>query len=113
MFGSARQGNGSSPQSALPEGCDVRPRMELKSDTMNTSPASNASVTVNTEASFGVVNVQAGASSKPVGVPELGVQNAPFGSAGSQPVANPIPLKANSRNEFEGIAPARLPVGSM
>jgi hypothetical protein len=51
------------------------------------SPDSNASSTTSSAPSMGAVNVQGGASMKEVGVPELGMQKFPPGSAGSQPTA--------------------------
>src|SRR6266516_4359322 len=98
MPGVARQGTGSSPQSALPEGADVSPREEPKSNTWNRSPARNASVTVRTTPAAGARNVQGAAGRKPVLVPELDIQNGPAGSAGSQPVAGvPTVENPNSR----------------
>src|SRR5438309_969557 len=79
--GVARHGTGSSPQSMLLlPGTDVKPRETPKSNTWKRSPASNTSVTVRTALTGGATKVQGGASRKPVGVPELGMQKGPAGS---------------------------------
>ncbi len=53
------------------------------------------------------VNVHGGASRNVDGVPELGMQNGPAGSAGSHPVAGvPASVNPNSSHSSNGIGPA-------
>src|ERR1700758_830108 len=107
MPGVDRHGTGSEPQLAFPNGADVIPRGAPKSKIWKRSPAWNVSVTVRIAPTAGATNVQRGASRKVVGVPELGMQKGPAGSAGSQPVAGiPAVVNANSWNIPSAIGPA-------
>ncbi len=102
-----RQAAGSSPQSVTPSGREVEPRLAPLSYTWNRSPDSSTSVT-RKRPGLERLKVQGGASRKDVGVPLLGMQNGPAGSAGSQPVAGiPESVNPNSRNVLTGIGPAR------
>jgi hypothetical protein len=60
----------------------------LLSKILNSSPYRNASVTVNQQPDAGQSNAQAGAGAGTVGVPLLGEQGSPRGSAGKHPVAS-------------------------
>src|SRR5262245_34483942 len=92
----ARHGTGSSPQSMPGTGGEVSPSEIPKSKISNWSPLVNASVTVRNVVKD-EEKVQGGGSRNVVGVPELGMQKAPPGSAGSQPAAGrPASVNENS-----------------
>src|SRR5215467_4270884 len=113
MPGVARQTTGSSPQSAVPNGTDVSPMDVPKSNIWNRSPAKNASVTVSSPPWEGNEIVQGGEPRKLVAVPELGIQNAPLGSASWQPVAGvPASENANSRKTLGVTVSAAAPIAN-
>src|SRR5205823_491656 len=98
---------GSSSQLALALGSDVKPRLTPKSKSWNRSPDRNASVTASVAPPAGATNVHGGAERNSVGVPLLGMQNPPAGSAGSHPAAGvPAVPNPNWYQTLKRIGPA-------
>ena len=84
---SSKHRAGSSPQSPVGSGAEVIPCETPPSKSSKASTVVKASTKVTKTPPVGAVNVQGAASKNVVGVPELGVQKGPLGSAGAQPVA--------------------------